>query len=87
MAGGARREHICAGHGALRGEGIPRGHHPEIAKHLGISEALMFKYFPSKEALYRAIIQKRTDGSEEMFFPRKPCWPDDRRSSAPSPPT
>jgi AcrR family transcriptional regulator len=43
----------------------------EIARHLGISEALMFKYFPSKEALYRAIIQKRTDGSEEMFFPKE----------------
>ena len=43
----------------------------EIARHLGISEALMFKYFPSKEALYWAIIQKRTDGSEEMFFPKE----------------
>jgi AcrR family transcriptional regulator len=43
----------------------------EIARQLGISEALMFKYFPSKEALYRAIIQKRTDGSEEMLFPRE----------------
>jgi AcrR family transcriptional regulator len=43
----------------------------EIARHLGISEALMFKYFPSKEALYQAIIQKRTDGSEEMLFPKE----------------
>lgn len=41
----------------------------EIAQRLGISEALMFKYFPSKEALYRAIIKKRTDGAEEMLFP------------------
>lgn len=41
----------------------------EIAQRLGISEALMFKYFPSKEALYRAIIKKRTDRAEEMFFP------------------
>ncbi len=51
----------------------------EIARHLGISEALMFKYFPSKEALYRAIIQKRTDGSEEMFFPREAVQAKDDR--------
>ena len=31
----------------------------------------MFKYFPTKAALYRAIIQKRTNGSEEMFFPKE----------------
>jgi AcrR family transcriptional regulator len=41
----------------------------EIAQRLGISEALMFKYFPSKEALYRAIIKKRIDRAEEMLFP------------------
>ena len=51
----------------------------EIARHLGISEALMFKYFPSKEALYRAIIQKRTDGSEEMFFPKEAVQAKDDR--------
>jgi AcrR family transcriptional regulator len=51
----------------------------EIAKQLGISEALMFKYFPSKEALYRAIIQKRTDGSEEMFFPAEAIQAKDDR--------
>jgi AcrR family transcriptional regulator len=51
----------------------------EIARHLGISEALMFKYFPSKEALYRAIIQKRTDGSEEMFFPKEAIQAKDDR--------
>lgn len=42
----------------------------EIAQSLGISEALMFKYFPSKAALYRAIIKKRTDRAEEMLFPQ-----------------
>jgi AcrR family transcriptional regulator len=51
----------------------------EMARHLGISEALMFKYFPSKEALYRAIIQKRTDGSEEMFFPKEAIQAKDDR--------
>ena len=51
----------------------------EIARHLGISEALMFKYFPSKKALYRAIIQKTTDGSEEMFFPEEAIQAKDDR--------
>ena len=51
----------------------------EIARHLGISEALMFKYFPSKKALYRAIIQKKTDGSEEMFFPEEAIQAKDDR--------
>jgi len=51
----------------------------EIARHLGISEALMFKYFSTKEALYRAIIQKKTDGSEEMFFPKEAIQAKDDR--------
>jgi len=51
----------------------------EMAQHLGISEALMFKYFPSKEALYRAIIQKRTDGSEDVFFPQEAVQAKDDR--------
>jgi len=40
----------------------------EIAQRLGISEALMFKYFPSKEALYRAIFRKKTEGFENHFL-------------------
>ena len=72
MAGGDRREQILRGAMELFAEKGFRGATTrEIAQHLGISEALMFKYFPSKEALYRAIIQKRTDGSEEMFFPKE----------------
>src|SRR4030043_1329395 len=51
----------------------------EIARRLRISEALMFKYFPSKEALYRAIIQKRMGGSEEMFFPKEAIQAKDDR--------
>jgi AcrR family transcriptional regulator len=41
----------------------------EIAQSAGISEALMFKHFPSKEALYRAIIRQQTDVTHELFFP------------------
>lgn len=43
----------------------------EIAQRLGISEALMFKHFPTKEDLYRAIIKKRTERAEEMLFPKE----------------
>jgi len=72
MPAGSRREQILQGAMRLFAQKGFRGTTTrEIARHLGISEALMFKYFPSKEALYRAIIQKRTDGSEEMLFPKE----------------
>ena len=80
MAGGDRREQILRGAMELFAEKGFRGATTrEIAKHLSISEALMFKYFPSKEALYGAIIQKRTDGSEEMFFPKEAIQAKDDR--------
>jgi AcrR family transcriptional regulator len=75
-----RREQILRGAMELFAEKGFRGTTTrEIARHLGISEALMFKYFPSKEALYRAIIQKRTDGTEEMFFPKEAIQAKDDR--------
>jgi AcrR family transcriptional regulator len=80
MAAGDRCEQIL--HGAMElfaEKGFRGATTREIARHLGISEALMFKYFPSKEALYRAIIQKRTDGSEEMFFPKEAIQAKDDR--------
>jgi AcrR family transcriptional regulator len=80
MAAGDRREQILRGAMELFAEKGFRGATTrEIALHLGISEALMFKYFPSKEALYRAIIQKRTDGSEEMLFPKEAILAKDDR--------
>jgi AcrR family transcriptional regulator len=80
MAAGDRCEQIL--HGAMElfaEKGFRGATTREIARHLGISEALMFKYFPSKEALYRAIIQKKTDGSEEMFFPKEAIQAKDDR--------
>jgi AcrR family transcriptional regulator len=72
MSAGGRREQILQGAMRIFAQKGFRGTTTrEIARRLGISEALMFKYFPSKEALYRAIIQKRMDGSEEMFFPKE----------------
>ena len=80
MSAGGRREQILRGAMQLFAEKGFRGTTTrEIAQQLEISEALMFKYFPTKEALYRAIIQKRTDGSEEMLFPREAVYAKDDR--------
>jgi AcrR family transcriptional regulator len=72
MSAESRREQIL--HGAMRlfaEKGFRGTTTREIANTLKISEALMFKYFPTKKALYRAIIQNRTDGAEEVFFPKE----------------
>jgi len=72
MSAGGRREQILDGAWRLFAQKGFRGTTTrEIAKRLGISEALMFKYFPTKAALYRAIIHKRMNGSEEMLFPKE----------------
>jgi AcrR family transcriptional regulator len=80
MSAGGRREQILKGAMRIFAQKGFRGTTTrEIAQRLGISEALMFRYFPSKEALYRAIIQKRTDGSEEMLFPKEAIQAKDDR--------
>ena len=38
----------------------------EIAQAAGVSEALIFKHFPSKAALYEAIFRSCVDGDEEL---------------------
>ena len=80
MSAGGRREQILEGAMRLFAQKGFRGTTTrEIARRLDISEALMFKYFPSKEALYRAIIQKKTDGSAEMLFPKEAIQAKDDR--------
>ncbi|MBI4495320.1 MAG: TetR/AcrR family transcriptional regulator [Deltaproteobacteria bacterium] len=70
MSAGGRREQILRGAmGLFAQKGFRGTTTREIARRLKISEALMFKYFPSKRALFSAIIQMRMDGSEEMLFP------------------
>lgn len=72
MSAGNRREQILQGAMQLFAQKGFRGTTTrEIARRLHISEALMFKYYPSKEALYRAIIQKRMGGSEEIYFSKE----------------
>ena len=67
-----RREQILQGATRLFAEKGFRGTTTrEVAEHLSISEALMFKYFPSKQALYRAIIEKQINGDEDVFYPRE----------------
>ena len=67
-----RREQILQGAMRLFAEKGFRGTTTrEIAQKLRISEALMFKHFPSKEALYRAIIQQRMNGAKDMLFPKE----------------
>jgi AcrR family transcriptional regulator len=80
MSAESRREQILDGAMRLFARKGFRGTTTrEIAKSLNISEALMFRYFPTKKALYRAIIQKKTDGSEEMFLPKEAVQTKDDR--------
>jgi AcrR family transcriptional regulator len=80
MSAEGRREQILTGAWSLFAQKGFRGTTTrEIAKRLGISEALMFKYFPTKAALYRAIIEKRMNGSEEMLFPKEAIESQDDR--------
>ena len=80
LSAGGRREQILRGAMRIFAQKGFRGTTTrEIAQRLKISEALMFKYFPSKEALYRAIIKMRVDGSEEMFFPKEAIHAKDDR--------
>jgi AcrR family transcriptional regulator len=72
MSGIGRQQQILEGATRLFAQKGFRGTTTrEIAQQLGISEALMFKYFPTKEQLFRAIIQQRVNGSEEMLFPKE----------------
>ncbi|HEY3131505.1 MAG TPA: TetR/AcrR family transcriptional regulator [Acidobacteriota bacterium] len=43
----------------------------EIADAVGISEAAIFKYFSTKEELYSAIIDRKTNQSPPFQFPEK----------------
>ena len=80
LSAGGRREQILRGAMRIFAQKGFRGTTTrEIAQRLKISEALMFKYFPSKEALYRAIIKMRVEGSEEMFFPKEAIQAKDDR--------
>ena len=58
LTGPERREAIIA---AVRGVFAEKGFHGTttraLAQAAGVSEALLFKHFPSKEALYSAVLR------------------------------
>lgn len=41
----------------------------QLARRAGISEAMIYHHFPSKEALYDAILEKKIEDSKHLFFP------------------
>jgi AcrR family transcriptional regulator len=41
----------------------------ELARAAGVSEALIFRLFPTKHALYAAIIQRKIAETETLYFP------------------
>ena len=41
----------------------------ELAEKAGISEAMIYHHFPSKEALYDAMLQQKLDNSKHLFYP------------------
>lgn len=42
-----------------------------LAQRAGISEATIYQHFPSKEALYDAILEQRMEHSRHLLFPRQ----------------
>lgn len=57
LSGEERREHILrAVQGVFAEKGFDRTTTRELAEAAGVSEALLFKHFPNKEAIYRAIL-------------------------------
>src|SRR2546428_13963117 len=64
-AGPERQASIIAAAGSLFGQkGINGTTTREIAKTAGISDALLFKYFPTKRALYAAILAEKPQLSQ-----------------------
>ena len=43
----------------------------EISQKVGISEAAIFRYFPTKDDLYMAIIEERVGQEEDLSFPEE----------------
>jgi AcrR family transcriptional regulator len=41
----------------------------QLAEKAGISEAMIYHHFPSKEALYDAMLQQKLESSKHLFYP------------------
>lgn len=41
----------------------------QLARKAGVTEAVLYQHFPSKEALFNAILERRMDENRRSFFP------------------
>jgi AcrR family transcriptional regulator len=66
MPGAKRRSQLIeAALGVFSRQGYRGATTKEIAAQAGVAEALVFRYFPSKEALYTAVLDSRLNSPEE----------------------
>lgn len=49
-------------------EGFTRTTTSRIARAAGVSEALVFRHFPTKESLYRAVLESRIEEAENLLL-------------------
>jgi AcrR family transcriptional regulator len=70
LSGSERREQIIRtatelfSRDGFRGATVRR-----LAEKAGISEAMIYHHFPSKEALYDAMLQHKLENSKHLFYP------------------
>jgi len=68
LTGAERRETILAASLSLFAKkGFAATKTRELAGAAGVSEAMVFKHFPDKERLYRALIERQIDGAESVL--------------------
>src|SRR5712691_7480386 len=68
MSGAERRGKIVATSLALFArKGFAATKTKDVARAAGVSEAMVFKLFPDKESLYRALIEKRIAEAESLL--------------------
>lgn len=71
LASGERRQAIVtAVQGAFADKGFDGTTTRELARAAGVSEALLYKHFPSKESLYVAMLEACADGPMATEFTR-----------------
>jgi AcrR family transcriptional regulator len=62
-AAGRREQILSVAAGLFAGQGFQGTTTKQIAEHAGVTEALIFRHFPSKESLYWAVIQGKIKGA------------------------
>src|SRR5512145_3146875 len=68
MRAAERREQILAASQALfASRGFSATKTRDVARAAGVSEAMVFKLFPDKEGLYRALIERKIADAEKVM--------------------